>query len=128
MNCELITTDEHKLCDNNLVALIKDPSLQNFNPSSLAIEIKKQGSYQKIFSLNLAKYDNELVYEIECDNISLKDDIRYETEKLITSLKSNRFIQLWSNHFGILSYLFSYSLIMLLIYIAIPTLHHIVIF
>ncbi|MGE4385824.1 MAG: hypothetical protein AB7E39_08210 [Endomicrobiaceae bacterium] len=92
-----------KITDKDLLSLLKDPQIKEFNPIDLIIHIQN-GPYKFILEISTNPYRN-LKTIIDVSNDSIFNDINYEINKWIDKHRPNYLSQKWSSFFPFASLL-----------------------
>lgn len=99
----LVTTKQGKKIKNeDLLGLLKDSQIDEFNPSELNVYIKK-GPCEFTFEVS-DKYDGELEIRIKSVGDSILSDINYELNKWINNHKLGILAQKWSFWFPLAAF------------------------
>jgi hypothetical protein len=99
----IITKQGKKIKEDDFLSLLKDPQINEFNPTELRIQIEK-GPCE--FTLEIStEYSGVLETRIKVLDNSILNDINYEINKWATKYKSNVAIQIWSRLFPVTSFI-----------------------
>ncbi len=93
----IFSEDGAKLVDESLLNLLKDSRLKSIKPVLLQLKINKLESYSHFFYLKISRnYLGELEYEVNCEDISFKEDLIFKLDKWIEKNKPKKIEQFWS--------------------------------
>ncbi|WP_425391957.1 hypothetical protein [Ekhidna sp.] len=95
--CTFINKDDSRLTDESIQGLLKDPASINLKVEEIRIQIVYEKYRENRFIFKLDGINDEMSYELECSDVSVREEIQYEIEKWIAVKRPNKFLRFWSN-------------------------------
>ena len=96
---KVLFTDKKKstLSDSSLVGILQDQRLSVFKPKELTIELGKSYSDFSVRIFVSHEFRQQFEYEVICDNVRIKEQVKYEIDNWVEEYKPDKASQIWSS-------------------------------
>ncbi len=114
---KIVLTDKNKstLSDETLEGILRDQRLKDFKPTELNVELGKSYTGYSVRLSVSQRFEHDLEYEIICNNIRFKEEIKYEIDNWVEDNKPDKASQIWASYgFTLSLYLFGALWVLLL--------------